>query len=103
MGTDTVGKQEIDAQIFARAKVFTDEIPQAITLGETQHAIAQKLIHENDITAIGDVINGTHAGRGNDDEVTVFDGTGVGLQDLAAASASLRAAIEQGKAVEIEL
>lgn len=103
MGTDTVGKQEIDAQIFARANVFTDEIAQAITLGETQHAIAQKLIQESDINAIGDVINGTHPGRSNDDEVTVFDGTGVGLQDLAAASASLRAAIEQGKAVEIEL
>ena len=44
MGTDTVGKQEIDAQ---------------------------KLIHENDITAIGNVINGTHPGRSNDDEVTV--------------------------------
>lgn len=103
MGTDTRGKQEIDAQIFARATVFTDEIAQAITIGETQHAFAQDLIEEAGITAIGEVINGTHCGRSSADEVTVFDGTGVGLQDLAAASASVRAAVAQGKAVEIEL
>ncbi len=103
MGTDTVGKQEIDAAIFGRATVFTDEIAQAISIGETQHAFAQNIVGEADIIAIGNVINGEHAGRSNDDEVTVFDGTGVGLQDLAAASASLRAAIEQGKAISIDL
>jgi len=103
MGTDTVGKQEIDARIFARATVFTDEIAQAITIGETQHAFAEGIVAETDITAIGEVINATHSGRNSADEVTVFDGTGVGLQDLAAASASLRAAIEQGKAVSIDL
>lgn len=103
MGTDTVGKQEIDARIFGRAVVFTDEIAQAITIGETQHAFAEGIVDESGITAIGEVINGTHPGRSNADEVTIFDGTGVGLQDLAAASASLRAAIEQGKAVSIEL
>ena len=103
VGTDTVGKQEIDARIFGRAVVFTDEIAQAITIGETQHAFAEGIVDESGITAIGEVINGTHPGRSNADEVTIFDGTGVGLQDLAAASASLRAAIEQGKAVSIEL
>lgn len=103
MGTDTVGKQEIDPRIFAAATAFTDEISQAITIGETQHAYAADIIKEIDITAIGDVINGTHPGRSSADEVTIFDGTGVGLQDLAAASASLRAAIEQDKALSIEL
>ncbi len=103
MGTDTAGKQEIDARIFDRATAFTDEIAQAISIGETQHAFAEGIINETGITAIGDVINGSHPGRSDADEVTIFDGTGVGLQDLAAASASLRAAIEQGKAVSIEL
>ena len=103
MGTDTVGKQEIDAQIYARATAFTDEIAQAITIGETQHAFAQDIVTLTGITAIGDVINGSHPGRSNAEEVTIFDGTGVGLQDLAAASASLRAAIEQDKVISIEL
>ena len=103
MGTDTVGKQEIDAQLFGKAMVFTDEITQSITLGEAQHAFAQGIIIQADITPIGDVINATHPGRSSDEEVTIFDGTGVGLQDLAAASASVRAAIEQGKALSVDL
>ena len=103
MGTDTVGKQEIDPQLFATATVFTDEIAQSITLGEAQHAFAQGIVKESDITAIGAVINGTHPGRSSADEITIFDGTGVGLQDLAAASASLRAAIKQGKALSVDL
>jgi len=103
MGTDTKGKQEIDAEIFARASVFTDEIAQAITIGEAQHAFASGLITETTITAIGDVINGNHRGRTSADEITLFDGTGVGLQDLAAATASVRAAIEQNQAITIEL
>ncbi len=103
MGTDTVGKQEIDARLFSRAVVFTDEVAQAVTIGETQHAFSQGLVRESDLTPIGAVINGSHAGRSSPDDITIFDGTGVGLQDLAAASASLQAAIEQGKATEIEL
>lgn len=103
MGTDTVGKQEIDAQLFANSEVFTDEIAQSITLGEAQHAFAQGILKESDITAIGEVINGTHSGRSSAEEITIFDGTGVGLQDLAAAAASLRSAIEQDKAISVEL
>lgn len=103
MGTDTKGKQELDPELIAAATLFTDEIAQSITIGETQHAIAAGLIREGDITPIGDVINGKHAGRSSEDEITLFDGTGVGLQDLAAASAVVRVAVEQGKAVEIEL
>ncbi|MDC1286398.1 ornithine cyclodeaminase family protein [Gammaproteobacteria bacterium] len=103
MGTDTKGKQEIDPAIFAHSTVFTDEIAQAITIGEGQHAIAAKIIGETDITPVGDVINGKHPGRTSTNEITLFDGTGVGLQDLAAATASVRAAVEQGKAISVEL
>ena len=83
--------------------MFTDEIAQSITIGESQHAIASGLIGENDITAIGDVINGAHSGRTSDTEITLFDGTGVGLQDLAVASASVKLALEQGLAQEVTL
>ncbi len=103
MGTDTKGKQELDPQLVAQATVFTDEIAQSISIGETQHAIAAGLIGEGDITPIGDVINGKHPGRRSDDEITLFDGTGVGLQDLAVASAAAKLAEEQGKAQVITL
>ena len=103
MGTDTAGKQEVDPELMALATVFTDEVAQSITIGETQHAVASGLIGENDITPIGDVINGDHPGRTSDTEITLFDGTGVGLQDLAVASAAARLAAEQGMALEVEL
>lgn len=52
---------------------------------------------------MGDVINGTHSGSSNASEITLFDGTGVRLQDLAVASAVARLAVEQGMAQQVEL
>ncbi len=103
MGTDTKGKQEVDPELIAAATLFTDEIAQSVSIGETQHAIAAGLIDEQAITPIGDVINGVHPGRSSDDEITIFDGTGVGLQDLAVASAAARLAETRGKAQQIDL
>jgi ornithine cyclodeaminase/alanine dehydrogenase-like protein (mu-crystallin family) len=102
MGTDTKGKQEVEAEILAAATVFTDEIQQSITIGEAQHAVARGLIAEADIIEIGAVINGTHPGRTSETEITLFDGTGVGLQDLAVASAAVDLAVAKGVATEID-
>ena len=102
MGTDTKGKQELDPALVARARLFTDEVAQSLSIGEFQHAAAQKTISAQDVTAIGQVIIGNHAGRG-DAEVTIFDGTGVGLQDLAVASAVVELAKQQGKATRVEI
>ena len=103
MGTDTKGKQEVSASLVAQATLFTDEIAQSVSIGEAQHAIAAGSISEADITSIGDVINGTHPGRSSEGEITLFDGTGVGLQDLAVASVAAKLAEEQGKAQIVEL
>ncbi len=103
MGTDTKGKQELDPEILAAATVFTDEVAQSITIGEAQHAVANGLIAKDHITPIGAVINGVHPGRTSPAEITLFDGTGVGLQDLAVASAAARDAGEKGIAEEIML
>lgn len=103
MGTDTAGKQEVDPALLASSTVFTDEIAQSISIGEAQHAIVSGLITENDITSIGDVINGAHPGRSSEEEITVFDGTGVGLQDLAVASVAAELAKSRGKAQEVKL
>ncbi len=102
MGTDTKGKQEVEAALLARATVFTDEVAQSVSLGEAQHAVAEGLIAETDLIQIGEVINGTHPGRTDAQEITVFDGTGVGLQDLAVASAVVDLAVEQGIAIEVD-
>lgn len=103
MGTDTKGKQEVDAELLATASVFTDELAQSITIGEAQHAIASGLIKDTDIVSIGDVINGVKPGRASDDEITLFDGTGVGLQDLAVASVAAALAEEKGLATYFSL
>jgi len=92
MGTDTKGKQEVDSALAARSSVFTDEVTQSISIGEMQHAVAAGTLVERDITPIGAVINGTHPGRTSDSQITLFDGTGVGLQDLAVAEVAARAA-----------
>ena len=97
MGTDTKGKQEVDPELVASACVFTDEVAQSISLGETQHAVAAGKLAESDITPIGKVINADHPGRQSETELTLFDGTGVGLQDLAVADAAVKLAEHQGR------
>jgi ornithine cyclodeaminase len=103
MGTDTKGKQEVEAALLARATVFTDEVAQSVSIGEAQHAVAAGLIAEGAVTPIGAVINGVHAGRTSEDEITLFDGTGVGLQDLAVADAIVETALERGLATIVAL
>ena len=102
MGTDTKGKQEVESALLARATVFTDEVAQSISIGEAQHAVAEGLIAEADVNQIGAVINGTHPGRSSSDEVTLFDGTGVGLQDLAVAASVVDLAVAKGIAIEVD-
>lgn len=102
MGTDTKGKQELEATLIAKGTVFTDEVAQSISIGEAQHAIADGLITPNDIIELGAVINGTHAGRSSDTEITIFDGTGVGLQDLAVAAKVVDLAQTRGIAIEVD-
>jgi ornithine cyclodeaminase len=103
MGTDTVGKQEVEARLLARARVFTDEVAQSVTLGEAQHAVAGGLISAKDITPVGAVLTGAHPGRQSADEITLFDGTGVGLQDLAVAAMALTRARQTGAGQVVEI
>ncbi len=91
MGTDTVGKQELEPALVARARCFAELPAQSAQLGECQHAVMQGLIAESDIASLGGVIAGRMPGR-QPHEVTLFDGSGVGLQDLAVARAALERA-----------
>ncbi len=102
MGTDTKGKQELDPALVARARVFTDEIAQSVSIGECQHAIAQGLIAEEAIGELGAVVTGDNPGRASA-EVTIFDGTGVGLQDLAVAAAVVELAKQKGVAQRVDI
>jgi ornithine cyclodeaminase len=102
MGTDTKGKQEVETALVGKAKLFTDEVAQSATIGECQHAVAAGIVPEDNIIEIGAVINATHPGRTSDEDITLFDGTGVGLQDLAVASAAVELALQKGVAINVD-
>jgi ornithine cyclodeaminase len=102
MGTDTKGKQEVEPALLLRARVFTDEVEQSVTIGEVQHAVALGLIYADAITPLGAVIAGLAPGRTSPQEITLFDGTGVALQDLAVASIAVDAAMAQGLGQDVE-
>ncbi|MFN4193788.1 MAG: iminosuccinate reductase BhcD [Tabrizicola sp.] len=101
MGTDTRGKQEVDPALVAGASVFTDEVAQSVTIGEAQHAVAAGLVDAAAIIPLGDVLIGAHGGRLSANEITLFDGTGVGLQDLAVAAVAVDRARERGLGIEV--
>ena len=82
VGADMEGKAELEPSLVASARLFADSVKQVIRLGEFQHAYAQGLIGLEDITEIGDVLEGKRAGRTTDEEITIFDTTGMAIQDL---------------------
>jgi ornithine cyclodeaminase/alanine dehydrogenase-like protein (mu-crystallin family) len=89
MGADGPGKAEIAVEELARVRVFCDDWEQASHNGDLVHAVAAEVLDRADVTELGDVLAGTAEGRGSDDDVTVFDSTGLAIQDLAIALAAL--------------
>lgn len=85
MGTDTVGKQELEPELVAAAAVFSDDVEQATVLGEAQHAIDAGTLRRADIVPLAEVLAGRHPGRRSAEDITLYDGTGLGLQDLVTA------------------
>lgn len=87
IGADAPGKQELDPRIMRRAKIVVDSLNQCRVIGEIQHALSQRLIKESNIHAeIGEILIGKKKGRETDDEITLFDSTGLAAQDIAAAN-----------------
>jgi ornithine cyclodeaminase len=101
MGADTVGKQELATDLVASCRVVVDDVVQAMTIGECQHACAQGLLQRDAMTTLGGVASGRFPGRRNESEITLFDGTGIALQDLAPAAVAVRRARERGLGTEV--
>lgn len=82
IGTDQRGKQELGPEIFRNAKIVTDSLTQCVEKGETWHPLNKKIIARDDIHGeLGEVLLGRIPGRENDEEVTIFDSTGMAIQD----------------------
>lgn len=95
IGTDQQGKQELDPEIFRGAKVVVDSMDQCIEKGETWHPLNKKIITQDGIHGeIGEILLGKKPGRESDEEVTIFDSTGMAIQDNTTATKIYRNALE---------
>ncbi len=88
IGSDMSGKEEIDPEIFADARVFTDDTPQCINVGEIEIQSEGHFKKEDIAGEIGDFDRRDRRQK-NDEQITVFDATGTALLDLLTAKLAL--------------
>lgn len=104
IGADASGKEELDPEILKSAKIVIDDWDQASHSGEINVPVKQGIITQENIYAgLGDIVAGKKPGRTSADEITIFDSTGLGLQDLYTAAAVLKIARRQKIGKEITL
>lgn len=90
IGADAPGKEELDPALLNVAAVYVDDLAQAVHSGEVNMPISRRTFSvEEIIGTIGEVVLGKK-GRTDDREITVFDSTGLAIQDLAIAAVALR-------------
>src|SRR5687768_17527975 len=94
MGADGPGKAEIAVEEIRRVTIFCDEWEQASHGGELAAAVESGAIAREDVTELGAVLLGEASGRQSPDEITIFDSTGLAIQDLAIAIAAFERAGE---------
>jgi ornithine cyclodeaminase len=87
MGSDAAGKQELPPALFERAALFCDHPEQAVVMGDLQHFGGDRAR----IVALGDVLLGRVDGRTSPEQITVFDSSGIALQDLTIARSLIAA------------
>lgn len=96
IGADAEGKQELEGEILKRAKIVVDDIPQAVHSGEINVPLSKGVItKENIYCELGEVVAGKKAGRVSSDEITIFDSTGLAIQDVATANLVYQKAIKK--------
>ena len=101
LGSDLAGNQELESALTARAHIFVDDIRQCVPDGEINVPIREGLIGADDVAGeIGAVICGRAEGRTSDDEITLFDSTGIAIQDSATVPLEYQRAVEAGVGVE---
>jgi alanine dehydrogenase len=104
IGADNPEKSEIQPELMARATIVTDIAAQAITMGDLHHAIRNGALTADAIRAdLGELIAGRKPGRTSPEEITIFDSTGTGIQDVAAAARAFERARERGAGSRISL
>ncbi|NMB84810.1 MAG: alanine dehydrogenase [Methanothrix sp.] len=104
IGADAQGKQELQSSLTRKAKIVVDDIAQAAHSGEVNVPISEGALKPDDIFAqIGEIIVGKKPGRTSEEEITIFDSTGLGIQDVAVGSVVYEKALSSGMGVWLKL
>ena len=104
LGGGLAGTQELDVEILRRARIFVDDMRQCITDGEINVPLSKKQLQEADVIGeIGEVIVGAKPARHSDSDITVFDSTGIALQDSATLPLEYERAIAAGVGIEMKM
>lgn len=104
VGSDNEDKQELDADLITSSLLVTDVTDQCASIGELHHAIDQGLMRKEQVYAeLGEIISGKRPGRQNDEDVIIFDSTGMALQDAAAAAIVYEKALQTNTGIPIAL
>ena len=98
VGADNPEKSEIAPELMRRSTIVTDLTEQAMAIGDLHHAPGAAVHAE-----LGQIVAGRKRGRASDDEIIIFDSTGVGFQDAAAAAVVYERAIERKKGTAVQL
>jgi alanine dehydrogenase len=94
VGADSENKQELEPTLLIQSKLVVDMLEQAASIGELHHSIESNLMTKADVHAeLGEVVAGLKPGRSSSDEITIFDSTGMALQDVIVAAAVYEKAI----------
>jgi alanine dehydrogenase len=104
VGADHEDKIEIDPGLMAAGTIVVDSLEQCATIGDLHHALARGVLSTANVHAtLADVVAGRKPGRTSAEEITIFDSTGVAIEDVAAAAAVYERAIASGRGVTIDL
>ena len=104
VGADNEHKRELELSLLREAAVVVDDLDQCATIGDLHHAIESGVLTRGDVRAtLAEVVAGSKPGRLRDDEIVVFDSTGVAIEDVAAASIVFERAALSGAGLEIRL
>ncbi|HEY8795835.1 MAG TPA: ornithine cyclodeaminase family protein [Gemmatimonadaceae bacterium] len=104
VGADNEHKRELELSLLRRAAIVVDDTEQCATIGDLHHAIEASVLTRDDVRAtLAEVVAGAKPGRLRDDEIVVFDSTGVAIEDVAAASIVFERAAQSGAGLAIQL
>jgi len=104
IGADAKGKEELAPGVLKKAKIVVDDMAQATHSGEVNVPLTEGVIGENDIySELGRIVAGKIAGRRDSDEITIFDSTGLAIQDIATGALVYKKALSKDLGTKLPL